>query len=75
MDWLQPGYMQFGLPAAWDKPLSTKQSFDLAQGAKNTMKCTALETVPDWAKPSNWRLGLRTEEPKTCTERLREKDV
>lgn len=78
LDWLQPGYLRFGVPAAWDKPLTTATTYDLGAGVRNTAKCAALETVPDWAKPANWRLpfsGPRTEEPKTCTQQLREQEA
>ena len=71
-DWLQPGYLKFGLPAAWNQPLTTATTYDLSASVRHTAKCTVLETIPNWAKPSNWRIGPRTEEPKTCRQRLRE---
>ena len=71
-DWLQPGYLKFGFPAAWNQPLATATTYDLSASVRHTAKCTVLEIVPDWAKPSNWRIGPRTEEPKTCRQRLRE---
>lgn len=73
-DWLQPGFLKFALPASWDRPLSTAKSYDLGAGVRNTAKCVALEAIPDWAKPGNWRLGPRTEEPKTCKQKLKESE-
>ena len=63
-DWLQPGYLKFGLPAAWNQPLTTATTYDLSASVHHTAKCAVLETIPNWAKPSNWRIGPRTEEPK-----------
>lgn len=71
-DWLQPGYLKFGLPAAWNRPLSTATTYDLSASVRRSAKCTVLGTIPDWAKPNNWRIGPRTQAPKTCQQRLRE---
>lgn len=74
-DYLQPGFLKFGFPAAWDKPLATRTSYDLGAGVRDTTTCAALKLVPDWAKPADWRLpftGPSDKEPKTCTQRLRE---
>ena len=73
-DWLQPGFLKFALPAAWNKPFTTAQSYDLSAGVRDTAKCAVLETLPEWTKPGNWRIGPRTEEPKTCRQKLREQD-
>ena len=71
-DWLQPGFLSFGLPAAWNRPLSTATTYDLTASVRRSAKCAALETIPNWAKPNNWRIGPRTQAPKTCQQRLRE---
>lgn len=71
-DWLQPGFLKFGLPAAWDKPLSTAITYDLAAGVRRTAHCAVLDVLPDWTKPTNWRSRDLTIAPKTCQQRLRE---
>ena len=76
LDWLQPGWLQFGVPAAWNQPLTTQTTYDLAAGVRRTSRCAIAEgvtaVIPDWAEVWNWRLGNSRKEPKTCLQQLRE---
>ena len=70
-DYLQPGFLKFGIPAAWDKPFTTSQSYDLGAGVRHTAECTVREAIPAWAKPADW-FRDRSKEPKTCRQLLKE---
>ena len=68
-DWLQPGFLKFGIPAAWNQPLRTATTYDLSEGIHHTAQCATLAVIPDWAKPNNWRRAPTA--PKPCPARLR----
>jgi hypothetical protein len=83
LDWLQPGWLQFGFPAAWNKPLTTQTTYDLGAGVRRSSRCAIAEAAntltpdwfPDWAEVWNWQPGSNTKEHKTCLQKLREEEA
>lgn len=57
-DWLQDGWLKFGLPASWNDPFTVAITYDLEAQAKRSLRQAAVRAVedktPDWIEFWNW---------------------
>ena len=57
-DWLEPGWLRYGVPAGWDRPFETETVYDAGLCIRRTMQGAAVarieQHIPDRLEFWNW---------------------
>lgn len=69
LDWLEPGWLKFGVPASLEQPFTVTRRYDLVC---ETREAAVDQVVPGWAQFWEWdlRFWKQDKEPKDPCDRI-----